>query len=117
MRVDALVTFAADHPVFAGHFPGRPMVPGALLLDEVLHAALQAALQTIGAAANGQTDTTANGLLSYCQVASVKFLSPVLPGETLAICCVGSANRPTRFDITCQGRQIATGTFALETHQ
>ena len=117
MRVEALVTFAVDHPVFAGHFPGRPMVPGALLLDEVFHAAQQAALQTIGAAANGQTDTTANGLLSHCQVASVKFLSPVLPGETLAICCVGSANRPTRFDITCQGRQIATGTFALETHQ
>ncbi len=113
MRVEALVTFAVDHPVFAGHFPGRPMVPGALLLDEILHAALK----TSRAASNGQTDTPAGRLISHCQVASVKFLSPVQPGETLAICCVGSANRPTRFDITCQGRQIATGTFALETHQ
>ena len=110
MRVETLVTFAADHPVFAGHFPGRPMVPGALLLDEVLHAAQQASR----AASNGQIATTADGLMAHCQIASVKFLSPVQPGETLAISCIGSVQRPTRFDVTCQGRQIATGAFVLE---
>ncbi|RYY52317.1 MAG: CoA ligase, partial [Comamonadaceae bacterium] len=29
-----------DHPAFAGHFPGQPLLPGALLLSEVLEAML-----------------------------------------------------------------------------
>lgn len=118
MRVETSVTFAADHPVFAGHFPGRPIVPGALLLDEVLHAALNAKrASTEGAAhlsANEPTDTPADRPMAHCQIASVKFLCAVQPGETLSISCTGSAQSPTRFDITCQGRQIATGTFVLE---
>jgi 3-hydroxymyristoyl/3-hydroxydecanoyl-(acyl carrier protein) dehydratase len=34
---------SADHPSAAGHFPGNPIIPGALLLDAVLHAVGQAA--------------------------------------------------------------------------
>ena len=113
MQVETSVTFAADHPVFAGHFPGRPIVPGALLLDEVLHVALQASRVSPGAFANEKADEPK----VRCQIASVKFLSPVQPGEALLISCRGGANRPTRFDITCQGRQVATGTFALEVTQ
>ena len=33
---------AADHPALAGHFPGFPIVPGVVLLDEALHAIEQA---------------------------------------------------------------------------
>ena len=36
-------TIAADHPAFAGHFPGRPLLPGVALLAEVLEAAARRA--------------------------------------------------------------------------
>ncbi len=32
-----MLQFAASHPCGAGHFPGNPVIPGALLLDEVLN--------------------------------------------------------------------------------
>ena len=38
MRVVDIVP--ADHPALPGHFPGRPIVPGVLLLDRVIAAVL-----------------------------------------------------------------------------
>lgn len=92
------LNFASDHPVFAGHFPGKPMVPGVLLLDAALHAA-----QAASGKGHGR-----------CQIGSAKFLSPVLPGETLVISCAPTSGGHTRFDISGQGRQVATGTFTFE---
>jgi hypothetical protein len=89
------LTFAAGHPAFAGHFPGKPMVPGVLLLDAALHAVAQAR-QTPG---------------EGCQIVSAKFLSPVLPGETLAISYSSTAQGATRFEITGSGRPVANGTL------
>lgn len=62
------VVFAADHPVFAGHFPGHPIVPGALLLAEGLQALARA-----------------GALCGPCTVSNAKFLSPVRPGERVLI--------------------------------
>jgi 3-hydroxymyristoyl/3-hydroxydecanoyl-(acyl carrier protein) dehydratase len=62
----------ADHPAFVGHFPGRPVLPGAVLLAMVIDALdAQPALR-------GQ-------LGSNLLVAQVKFLRPVGPGTTLAL--------------------------------
>ncbi len=55
-----------DHPSFAGHFPGHPVLPGVVLLSMVIEA-LQPRL---GAPA---------------QIDQAKFLAAVLPGDTLAL--------------------------------
>ena len=110
MKLETSVTFAADHPVFAGHFPGRPIVPGALLLDEILHAACVAGRLWQEKSANGAP----HGPKVGCQIASVKFLSPVQPGESVLISCSADANRRIGFNVTCQGRAVATGSFVLE---
>ena len=54
MQTELSLNFPATHPVFAGHFPGHPMVPGALLLDAVLHAIAQAQTEAGSADASPQ---------------------------------------------------------------
>jgi 3-hydroxymyristoyl/3-hydroxydecanoyl-(acyl carrier protein) dehydratase len=35
--MESVLRIAADHPAYAGHFPGRPILPGVALLSEVMH--------------------------------------------------------------------------------
>jgi len=88
-------TVAPDHPVFAGHFPGTPIVPGVMLLDAVLDA--------IAAATGIALDT--------CEIGSVKFLSPAGPGEELVMQHSVSAGGAIRFDVVAGTRKIASGSI------
>lgn len=94
----AILPIASDHPAFAGHFPGMPIVPGVVLLDEALHAIGQ----LIGAD------------FSACQISAVKFLSPVTPGEPVAVQCEMAElakGGVVRFDIVSGERKVATGSI------
>lgn len=66
------IEVGADHPAFAGHFPGRPVLPGVALLAAVLEAARA---EPGFAAAVGPAP----------RLAWVKFLAPVGPDTSLAI--------------------------------
>lgn len=96
----ALRHIAAGHPVFAGHFPGRPVLPGAALLAEVLEAiqAVPALAAALGAAPT---------------LTAAKFLSPVTPGSELVIELRLQTRRLT-FDVLCCGVPVAKGQFAAE---
>lgn len=88
---------AADHPAYAGHFPGQPILPGVVLLD----AALYALAGVLGMpAASGQ-------------IKSAKFLSPVLPGEALTLHYTASTADGFRFDIRGTARTVASGAVAF----
>jgi acyl-coenzyme A synthetase/AMP-(fatty) acid ligase len=79
-----------DHPAFAGHFPGQPLMPGALLVSEVLEA-----VRSVPAlAARIGTQPT---------LAAAKFLAPVRPGSTLVIDLIPEtgASRGLRFEVRC----------------
>ena len=89
--------FAPDHPVFSGHFPGSPIVPGVLLLDEALQAMALA------------TDLS----LDVCELRSIKFLSPLTPGVAAMILIQTPANDTIRFDILAGDRKIATGSVLV----
>jgi 3-hydroxyacyl-[acyl-carrier-protein] dehydratase len=86
--------FSADHPVFQGHFPGHPIVPGVLLLGWA-QAAIEAQL--------GQTVRA---------LAEAKFHSPATPADELELDFEVNASA-VRFEIRSAGRKIASGRFPL----
>ena len=92
------IVIAANHPAFAGHFPGTPIVPGVVLLDEALHA--------IGMQLGAD--------LSACHINAAKFLSPVRPGEPVSVRYETLANGSIRFDIMSDERKVATGSVRVQ---
>lgn len=82
------------HPSLEGHFPGAPVLPGAVLLDEALHAI--------------ESAEAAGGRL--WRIGSVKFLAAVTDGATLLLDYERTASGTVRFTIRDGGRPVATGT-------
>lgn len=95
MKMQTVFRIPADHPAFAGHFPGMPIVPGVVLLDEVMHIVLEA-----------------QGLaVEDWKIASAKFLSPLGPDATVAIEHEVQTSGAIHFDILDGERRIATGSL------
>lgn len=86
--------FAADHPVFAGHFPGHPIVPGVLLLDWA------------------QTAIEAQLGHPVQALAEAKFHSPATPIDVLELDFEASVSA-VRFEIRSAARKFASGRFPL----
>ena len=87
-------TTPADHPSLPGHFPGRPLVPGVVVLDHVL-----AAIED------------AHGPLGALRLPQVKFASPLLPGQAARIELEGAAPR-WRFRVLRGEVLVASGEVA-----
>ena len=85
-----------DHPAFEGHFPGHPILPGVVLLAQVL--------ATIEA-------TTGRQPMEWT-LSSAKFLEPVAPGTPLTLAHDAQASGATRFEIRSPGGVVASGALA-----
>ena len=88
---------AADHPAFDGHCPGRPLLPGVVLLAEVLEAVLD-------------EPALAARLGPAPRLAQAKFLAPVQPGTELTLQLEPTA-RGLRFELRDGARTAASGEF------
>ena len=83
-----------DHPALPGHFPGRPVVPGVVVLERVLEA-----IEAV------------HGPFDALRLPQVKFVQPLLPGETAEVvleAVEGDVPR-WRFRVLREGATIASG--------
>jgi 3-hydroxyacyl-[acyl-carrier-protein] dehydratase len=84
-----------DHPALAGHFPGNPIVPGVLVLAEVVAAA-----------------RSIYGDLQLQAIEHVKFLAPLRPGEKASL-AFDLADQRLDFTLERDGVVIARGILSM----
>jgi 3-hydroxyacyl-[acyl-carrier-protein] dehydratase len=68
-------------PIFAGHFPAKPILPGVLLIEAVA----QTAGVMLGSVASQGNDKNPEGVALLAAVNRFKFFKPVTPGQELRI--------------------------------
>jgi 3-hydroxyacyl-[acyl-carrier-protein] dehydratase len=95
---EAALLVASGHPSLAGHFPGRPIVPGVVLLDCVL----REAEQWLGRP------------LQVSGLSQAKFTAPLLPQEQAQMQLQLDGSE-LRFRIARDGTLIAQGALTLTT--
>ena len=89
----AEIQIAGNHPAFDGHFPGIPIAPGAVLLDEVLSAI-----------------TASEGIATArCYIPSAKFKRTVGPGESLILMFEFTGPGALRFELRSAAEVVAEG--------
>jgi 3-hydroxymyristoyl/3-hydroxydecanoyl-(acyl carrier protein) dehydratase len=94
MHVEFCRVMSAEHPSLPGHFPGAPIVPGVVILDEVL------------AALNEW-----RGPSRIAEISVVKFLAPLKPGQpfTISFSAVDETRNEVEFSCRVDDREIAQG--------
>jgi 3-hydroxyacyl-[acyl-carrier-protein] dehydratase len=78
-RIVALKNVSANEPYFAGHFPGRPIMPGVLILEAMAQAA---GLLVFG---DGEQGSSSDSIYYYVGIDNARFKKPVVPGDQLEL--------------------------------
>ena len=74
----AIKAVTINEPFFQGHFPGRPIMPGVLIVEAMAQAAGVLAVQSLGLAGSGK-------LVYFMAIEGAKFRAPVEPGCLLRL--------------------------------
>jgi 3-hydroxyacyl-[acyl-carrier-protein] dehydratase len=90
LMIDRLEDIISDHsavgiknvtmnePAFQGHFPGRPIMPGVLIVESMAQTAAALVVYTMGGSAEGR-------LVYFMSVENARFRKLVVPGDTLKV--------------------------------
>jgi 3-hydroxyacyl-[acyl-carrier-protein] dehydratase len=107
--VEARTSFGAEDPMFAGHFPGNPLVPGVILTEALAQAA--------GIAAASGYPETARPMFLLSAIRTMKFVKAVRPEETIDLRAekVGEVESMVQFKVAAsvKGVVVAEGQLVL----
>ncbi len=77
-RIAAIKAVTINESFFQGHFPGRPIMPGVLIVEALAQAAGVLAVESLGLAGSGK-------LVYFMAIDEAKFRAPVEPGVLLRL--------------------------------
>jgi 3-hydroxyacyl-[acyl-carrier-protein] dehydratase len=78
VSITAIKAVTINEPFFQGHFPGRPIMPGVLIVEAMAQAAGILAVESLGLAGSGK-------LVYFMAIDGAKFRLPVEPGVLLTL--------------------------------
>ena len=76
--ITAIKAVSMNEGFFQGHFPGRPIMPGVLIVEALAQAAGILAVESLGLASSGK-------LVYFMAIEGAKFRAPVEPGCLLQL--------------------------------
>jgi 3-hydroxyacyl-[acyl-carrier-protein] dehydratase len=83
----------SDHPAAQGHFPGNPIIPGAVLLSEAVR----------------RIEAELGVNLSPYRIRRAKFPHPARPGDNVVIEFTGSERASIKFECAVKGDAVLVG--------
>ena len=78
-RIEAIKNVTVNEPFFPGHFPGRPVMPGVMILEALAQAAGILAFKTAGVVPDEKSR------FYFVGIDKARFRRPVEPGDRLVL--------------------------------
>ena len=88
---------ANTHPCLAGHFSGNPIVPGVIIIDEVISGLY-----------------IKNKAVEVTDISSLKFLSPLKPDITVKVIISEKKTNLLKFICSIDGNNIVDGLLRIQ---
>ena len=107
-RIVAIKNVTINEPFFQGHFPGRPVMPGVLILEAMAQAGGVLAFKSLG--------DVARPIVYLTGVDQAKFRKPVVPGDCVHIRVEKQQSRRNVWKFACaatvDGQKVAEAVIA-----
>jgi len=95
--VVALKNVTFNEPHFMGHFPGKPVMPGVLIIEAMAQSSAILVVKSLGEEMHGK-------IVYFMSITNAKFRRPVTPGDSLYLHINALQHRGSVWKMQCEGR-------------